>query len=413
MIAAVRLSYFAVSVFRRDYGLSRDAPLVIIRRGVVFASCALSAKHGIYPGMTRRQVEVILPEARVMQDEEERRRTALEGILNTLAQFTPLVEHDTDKRKRKTPRLTRGDGEQSALFLLDWERLIAAQALYLTEQVGKTIWTEHRITAALGLANSPFPAYAASVCAHPAEVVSVPHNGERDFLEPLPITLLRADEELHRRLRLLGITTLGQFAALPSHTILNQFGKSGYTLYGLAGGRDSRRIIPHTFSVVEHVTRQLDDPLGKRDMLEALIRAMAVELSARLQSKGAMGRTLTLKLHLENRQVRETTRTLKRAISGTAYLIGEALRLSARFKSLRYGVSSIELAVSDLVPFAGYQLELFSHRTGGRERLNAAIGDLVLRYDAEHFKRIAPINTDARRIEGRYTLHSVYDSAVD
>ena len=63
--------------------------------------------------------------------------------------------------------------------------------------------------------------------------------------------------------------------------------------------------------------------------------------------------------------------------------------------------------MTDVVPFAGTQLDLFTHPSDQRERLEQALAALTLRYDAACFLWITPADQTARRIEQRYHLQSV------
>src|SRR6267378_1129078 len=69
------------------------------------------------------------------------------------------------------------------------------------------------------------------------EAVVVPPGREVAFLADQPVALLPLEPELHRRLRLLGLRTLGQLAALPEAAVTAQFGRAGTRAWRLATGR--------------------------------------------------------------------------------------------------------------------------------------------------------------------------------
>ena len=77
----------------------------------------------------------------------------------------------------------------------------------------------------------------AATRAHPGEVVIVRPGEEGTFLAAQPLAALPIDPDTHRRLRQLGLRTLGQLAALPEDAVAAQFGDPGRRLWRLAAGR--------------------------------------------------------------------------------------------------------------------------------------------------------------------------------
>lgn len=408
MIVCARLPYFSAAVLQREYRVAAAQPVVVTRRGKVTACCARAAEAGIRIGHSVRQAQARSMDASLVADDEECRRRAVDQVLTVLAEFTPLVAYQSERTKPKKRKLP-GDIQQAAIFYLDLEALNQVDTVSLARQAGQVLRERTSFQSSFGIANSKFPASVAALYTDPAEPLNVLPGTEAEFLAPLPVYLLPIAEELHERLLRLGLTTIGSIARLPLSAALMQFGKQGYVLHRLAQGRDDRRVIPHQFAVVERVVRQFECALTSRTTLEAILRAVAIELSARLQVKGCMGRTLHLALYLENKTVRDSQVVLRQPVSGTLHLTRVLLQLFARTDSIRHGVVGLEVTLEDLVPFAGQQLDLFLHRTGQRERLNETLGNLTARYDSRYFLWITPADVQARRIEQRYRLQSVGD----
>src|SRR5258706_13897989 len=89
----------------------------------------------------------------------------------------------------------------------------------------------------LGFGFGNFPAWDGASRAKPGEAVIVPVGDEKAFLASQPIAVLPLDADIHRRLRQLGIRSLGALAALPEAAITAQFGGVGRRLWRLAAGR--------------------------------------------------------------------------------------------------------------------------------------------------------------------------------
>ncbi len=89
----------------------------------------------------------------------------------------------------------------------------------------------------LGWGKGKFVSFVAATRALPGQAVVVPPGREVAFLADQPVALLPLEPEMHRRLRLLGLRTLGQLAALPEAAVTTQFGRAGTRAWRLATGR--------------------------------------------------------------------------------------------------------------------------------------------------------------------------------
>ena len=85
MIVCVRLPYFAASVGRRAYQIALDAPLVIVRRNRVVATCAYAAEAGVAVGSTARQAQALLPALRLVDEDADSQRHMLEHVLQRIS----------------------------------------------------------------------------------------------------------------------------------------------------------------------------------------------------------------------------------------------------------------------------------------------------------------------------------------
>jgi DNA polymerase-4/protein ImuB len=121
--------------------------------------------------------------------------------------------------------------------------------------------------ARLGLGIGKFTAWVAASRAKPGEAIVVPPGDEQQFLASQPIAVLPLDADMHRRLRQLGIRTLGALAAIPEPAITAQFGAVGKRLWQLAAGRITEsvegRVAPEP--IVAALT--FFTPVGERELL--------------------------------------------------------------------------------------------------------------------------------------------------
>jgi nucleotidyltransferase/DNA polymerase involved in DNA repair len=162
-----------------------------------------------------------------------------------------------------------------------------------------------------GAADRRFAALAAASIARPGQAVVVSDERTREFLAPLPLTLLPLERERREELEQLGVKRVGELAGLPGAAVAERLGPDGRHAWSLARGEDGKRV--RARRPPSDVAERLDFPeavaneLTLRRALWALLdRILArperggrelrkVALSARLVGGGSWRRTVTLR----------------------------------------------------------------------------------------------------------------------
>src|SRR6185436_2045743 len=103
--------------------------------------------------------------------------------------------------------------------------------------------------------------------ARPSEAVVVPLGHERDFLASQPIAVLPLDADMHRRLRRLGIRTLGALATLPEASITAPFGAPGKRMWQLAAGRVIEPVQGRVEPAPIAAALEFFSPVGERELI--------------------------------------------------------------------------------------------------------------------------------------------------
>jgi nucleotidyltransferase/DNA polymerase involved in DNA repair len=152
--------------------------------------------------------------------------------------------------------------------------------------------------ARFGVAPSRFAAHAAALKVRPRRgrrAFVVEESGVRDFLAPLPVTLLRGRPELQALPEIferLGIRTLGEVAELPSRALAERFGHPGLLAHDLARGSDfplDPRRPP------EPVSERLDLPeAASGQQLERALELLVARVLARRERRGRTLRGLAV-----------------------------------------------------------------------------------------------------------------------
>jgi protein ImuB len=165
--------------------------------------------------------------------------------------------------------------------------------------------------ACAGAADRRFAALAAAAIARPGQALVVDDDRTKEFLAPLPLTLLPVEAEQRETLASLGVKKIGQLAGLPGGAVAERLGPDGRRAWSLARNEDDGRIRPRrpALDLVERLEfpEAVANELTLRRALNALLdRILArperggreirkVALSARLVGGGSWRRTLTLR----------------------------------------------------------------------------------------------------------------------
>jgi hypothetical protein len=227
---------------------------------------------------------------------------------------------------------------------------------------------------------------------------------EREFLRPLPVTLLPLEADVLLRLQFLGLRTLGQYAALPSAAVWQQFGRAGKLAHRCAKGKDDRPIIPRWQAPRLAAELEFETPLVDRGRVLAALKRLVSPLLAKLRGNlQACGR-LRLTAHLDPGGAREKERVFLAPTAGEGLVtraLGDMLdrlvqspRVGRLDQSLQStGLTSVAVALERIQDMVPEQLTLFplDGGDGGQGKLEEVERYLAARFDepflGEPFRR--------------------------
>src|SRR5213596_738773 len=207
-------------------------------RRVVWQVSPLARHAGVRPGMTVSQAIGLCPALRLCEPDPVHYDAQFSRLLAALGQVSPViepaelgrafvgtdgleglygsVEQIIEAIKRGTRNAERGTETESSL---------ACSAFPLPRSAFRVGWGKGK-----------FVSWVAATRARPGEAVIVRPGEEAPFLSAQPLAVLPLDPDTHRRLRQLGLKTLGRLAALPEEAVVSQFGGAGRRLWQLAAG---------------------------------------------------------------------------------------------------------------------------------------------------------------------------------
>ena len=217
------------------------------------------------------------------------------------------------------------------------------------------------VPASVGVAPNMSTAKIASDFDKPDGLTVVPPADVEDFLDPLPV------DELHgvgpvtaRELRAMGIETAGDLADADRPPLVDRFGQRGRELYDRARGVDDREVTPtgkpKSLSRESAFTESTDEIDAKREKVSAL----AADVAARAQSRGAMYRTIGIKVVTPPFDVHTRASSLSGPVDEPDLVESVALDLLEEFadeqvRKLGVRVSKLDFGEADQVRLDGFE----------------------------------------------------------
>jgi DNA polymerase-4 len=281
----VDMDAFYSSVEQRDNPALSGRPVIVggsANRGVVCAASYEARVYGARSAMPSVTAHRLCPHAIFLPPRMDHYAAISRQIRAVFLAFTPLVE----------PLSL----DEAFLDVRGCEGLFGP-APAIARQIKARIRTETGLVASVGVAPNKFLAKLASDHGKPEGLVVVPADGVTAFLAPLPVgRLWGVGAKGEKRLRALGVQTIGQLAALPERVLAGQFGEAGPHLWRLAHGRDDRRVIPDREAKSISTETTFEQDLGDRSVLRAWLLHLVDQLAARLRHQGLRARTVELKV---------------------------------------------------------------------------------------------------------------------
>ena len=250
------------------------------------------ARHaGVKPGMTVSQAIGLCATLRLCEPDPVHYDEQFARLLAALNEVSPVVE----------------PGELGLAYVgTDGLEGIFGGPEKVVEAIRRT---SHDARVGWGLGK--FTAWVAASRAKVGEAVIVPPGEAATFLAAQPIAVLPLDPDTHRRLRQLGLRTLGALAALPEEAVTAQFGRLGRRLWRLAAGRVMEPVVGSIAPEPIVAALTFFTPVGERELIERSLdqliaralkhprrigwRVQAVRLRAGLEGGGSWLATHLLK----------------------------------------------------------------------------------------------------------------------
>ena len=220
------------------------------------------------------------------------------------------------------------------------------------------------VVASVGVAPNMSAAKIASDHDKPDGLVVVRPGEVREFLAPLDVEALHGVGPVTaRELRGMGVETAGDLAATDPTTLADRFGERGRTLHERANGRDDRPVEPQGDPKSLSNESAFVEATADRERKRGKVRDLAASVAERARSRGALYKTIGVKVVTPPFDVNTRARSLPGPVDDPDLVERVALELLAEFADDR--VRKLGVRVSNL-EFGGEQAKLGTYADGSR-----------------------------------------------
>lgn len=362
----------------RAAGFAHDVvPTAVFDASGIVAINTAARLGGVRVGVRRRVAQGRCPELRLVPRDPLSEAHAFEAVLGALDAVTPLVEVIS-------PGLaacpTRGP---SRYFGGD-----DALARKVCSDVGQALGDQHAVQ--VGIANGPMVARLAAMRADAGGTRVVAAHDTTSFLHPILVTALARfapDPGVLDTLSRLGLTTLGDVAALNAGTVNGRFGRDGMWVHRLAQGNDPQDLVlvPVPDDTDESV--DFDPPELRAEAVAFAARVAAETFVERLAHRGVSCAQVIVGLSSDHGEICERRWRLDGPGNPTGHSLDALIAQRVRWQVdgwLRApiasrptaGVIRLVLAPGEVIAAKGTQLGFWGGTSATDERAARAIARL-------------------------------------
>src|SRR5438445_1132788 len=368
----------------------------------------LARRAGVKPGMTVSQAIGLCPSLRLCEPDPVHYDEQFARLLAALSDVSPVVEAaELGRAYVGTDGLEGLYGAPEGIVEELQLRIVDCGLRIGNSRVQSAI-DNPQSAIRVGWGLGKFVSWVAASRAKPGGAVIVRPGEEGRFLAAQPLAVLPLDPDTHRRLRQVGLSTLGRLAALPQEAVVSQFGAAGRRMWQLAAGEVVGRVVGREAPEPIVAALAFFSPVADRAMLAHALdrlleralkdprrigwRVQVVRVRAELEHGASWMITATLKDPTADRD-RIAAPLLTRLEQAPP--AGAVERLAVEFTGFAPGTAELQLFARDASAAA---------RAGRRRALRTALQEIKLRLKRTLLYHVIEVQPWSRLPERRYAL---------
>ena len=397
--------YASVEMQRRPE--LRDKPLAVCgsqeeRHGIVLTANYIAKPYGVKTGMAIWQARQRCPHLVILPPD-------MDEYIRFSRMAREIYEDYTDQ-------VEPFGLDESWLDVTGSVRLFG-DPVAIAREISGRIKFELGITASIGVADNKITAKLGSDYKKPDAITRIGEDNYREIVYPLPVEdLLYVGPATSKKLRDIGISTIGRLAECPVEVLARRLGKMGAVLHTFANGRDSSPVqrsdhIPNIKSVGNSATTPRD--LENEEDVKLMLLLLAESVCSRMRE--LVSRCTVVEIYVRDTELNSFSRQRKLAAPSCSSqeLAQVGFDLFQKHYPWRRPIRSVGLRGAGLVEAqSSLQLSLFAEdqRRDKWERIDAAVDHLRQRYGYMSVRR-AVLDTDPLlgriNVKDGHTVHPV------
>jgi len=349
-IVHIDMDAFFASVEQRDNPDLQGKPVIVggrpDSRGVV-AACSYEARRfGIHSAMPSARAARLCPHAVFTPPRISRYKEISNQVMAIFHDYTDLVE----------PLSL----DEAFLDLTD-NHFLEPLASLLAQRIRKQIFDITGLTASAGVSCNKFLAKVASAMNKPNGITIIRPSEAISFLATLPIgKFYGVGKATEDKMLKIGVKKGEDLLRFSREELTSHFGKSGEYFYSICRGIDPRPVVSSRVrKSIGSETTMAEDILDV-ELIDDILRQLAVSVAASLDKHNFGGYTLTLKVRYQDFLTITRSATFKTPLFTTADILSFLPRLLHDTEAGRRKVRLLGVTVSGLIARSGtpYQLRL-------------------------------------------------------
>lgn len=356
-------------------------------RGVV-SSCSYPARRrGIRSAMPTARALRLCPDLIIVTPRHHRYGDYSEKVMDILARHTALIQQISV--------------DEAFLDLTD----LPQTSRELAAMLQQSIFNELQLPVSVGCASNKLVAKMATDVGKagytgdgtPMAITVVPPGSEASFLAPLPVQALwGVGPKTADRLKELGITHIGELAAMDDKRLTQLFGR-----YGVELGQHARGIDERPVSIESETKSISQEHTFARDVVDAQvlsdrIRELCDQVAYRLRKGGYCATVVRLKIRYQDFSTHTHQIQLPQPIDQDSLLYETAMQLFKDVWTPGRMVRLIGVGASGLGS-STHQLELFDVKPEKERKLLEAVDELKQKYGKDVIRRGSKVQSKKSR----------------
>ena len=342
------LDAFYTSVEQLDNPSLLGKPVIVggspQKRGVVAAASYEARRFGIHSAMPTKTALRYCPHVILINPRFDRYRSISSKVMDIFRDVTSIIEP-----------LSLDEAYLDITHIVEWDGNPADYAKLLKTRVKQ----ELGLILSVGVSTSKSISKIASDIDKPDGLVIVEPGQESKFLADLHVgKLMGIGPKTVEYLESSKIFTIGQLSEQPLEWFIEGFGKRGIRLFNNARGDDSEPVRSEKTSKSVSVEGTFSEDLYDPDEIYLELSKFAERLAHRLKIKSLKGKTITLKLRLNDFTILNRQSTLNLATYSEQTILETAWKLALpeitpgrTFRLIGIGISQFPLAEQLQLPW--------------------------------------------------------------